>query len=88
MTAVSTRHFGDPRQLLSVKHIYEFHKEFGDGSGRLICGWLGVVCAWSTYDTIVERGINGTQPSAPYGVVNKYPVYTIQPVVKPVVQQV
>jgi len=25
---------------------------FGDGSGSLICGWLGVVCAWSKHATV------------------------------------
>jgi len=33
-------------------YYYLFHKLFGDGNGRLICGWLGVVCAWSTHATV------------------------------------
>jgi len=33
-------------------YYYQFHKVFGDTSGCLICGWLGMVCAWSTRATV------------------------------------
>ena len=30
----------------------DWNEVFGDGSGRLVCRWLGVVCASSTHATV------------------------------------
>jgi len=27
-------------------YYYQFRKLFGEGNGRLFCGWLGMVVAW------------------------------------------